>query len=125
MSYSSQAAHYRETQVMTASPAQLVVMLYDHVLVNLRRARIAMEAGHVEQRIALLDKARDGIGELLATLNHDEGGAIAENLVQLYTFALAELVDAGRESDVTRLDRVTAILTELRDAFATLAGERE
>lgn len=125
MSYSSQAAQYRETQVMTASPAQLVVILYDHVLVNLRRARIAVEAGNVEQRILLLDRARHGISELLATLNPTQGGAVAENLSRLYTFLLGELVDVGRQSDVARLDRVTGILTELRGAFGTLAGEQE
>jgi flagellar protein FliS len=125
MSYSSQAAHYRETQVMTASPAQLVVILYDHVLVCLRRARIAMEAGNTEQRILLLDKARHGLGELLATLNHDEGGVIAQNLARLYTFLLSELIDIGRTSDVARLERVTGIVTELRGAFAALAGEQE
>jgi flagellar protein FliS len=125
MSYSSQAAHYREMQVMTASPAQLVVILYDHVLVCLRRARIAMEAGNTEQRIVLLDKTRHGLGELLATLNRDEGGVIAQDLARLYTFLLSELIDIGRTGDVARLERVTGIVTELRGAFATLAGEQE
>ena len=48
MSYGKQAARYRETEVLTATPGQLVVLLYDHLLISLRRARVAMEAGDVE-----------------------------------------------------------------------------
>ena len=123
MSYSAQAAQYREMQVVTASPGQLVVMLYDHLLVNLRRARIAIEAGNVELRIPLLDKARLVISELPSTLNREEGGVVAKDLAALYAFLLSELVDHGRTPDVDRLDRVTGIVVELRNAFAEIAGE--
>lgn len=122
MSYASQAAVYREMDVMSASPGQLVVMLYDHLLVSMRRARIAMEARNVEQRVKLLDKSRTILSELLVTLDHEKGGDVAKNLSGLYTFLLSELVDVGIRSDVRRMERLTGIVAELRDAFATIAG---
>lgn len=122
MSYASQAAVYREMDVMSASPGQLVVMLYDHLLVSMRRARIAMEARNVEQRMKLLDKSRTILSELLVTLDHEKGGDVAKNLSGLYTFLLSELVDVGIRSDARRLERLTGIVADLRDAFATIAG---
>jgi flagellar secretion chaperone FliS len=124
MTYASQAAQYRETQVMTASPEQLVVILYDHILVSLRRARLAIDNGKVELRVEHLSRAREALGELLSTLDHEKGGAIARDLTALYVFLLSELTDIGRHSSPERLDRVTAIVGELRGAFAVAAGEQ-
>jgi flagellar secretion chaperone FliS len=123
MTYATQAAQYREMQVMTASPEQLVVVLFDHVLVTLRRARAAIETFNVDVRIEYLHKSKLAIGELLVTLNHEKGGVIAKNLAALYTFLMTELTDIGRHPGLERLDRVTGIINELRTAFATIAGE--
>lgn len=123
MSYNTQAAQYREVEVLTASPAQLVVILYDHLLVNLRRAHIAMEAGNVEMRSTLLGKARLVLSELLSTLDREQGGEIADHLSGLYAFLFNELVDLGSRPDTARLERVTGMVGELRDAFAQIAGE--
>lgn len=123
MNYATQAAQYREMQVTTASPEQLVVILYDHLLVCLHRARSAVENERVDLRIDLLDRSRRVVSELLATLDHDRGGVIAKDLAALYAFLLGELVDIGRDPRVERIDRVTAIVEELREAFAVAAGE--
>jgi flagellar protein FliS len=77
MSYSNQAAAYRARQVETASPTQLVVLVYGAALSNLLSARRAVETGNVEARVTSVGKARDAIMELLVTLNTDEGGEIA------------------------------------------------
>jgi flagellar secretion chaperone FliS len=124
MTYATQAAQYREMQVMTASPEQLVVILYDHLLVCLRRTRLAVETAAIDSRIELLDKSRRVLAELLVTLNHEKGGTIARDLAALYAFLLNELSDVGRNPSVPRIDRITSIATELRDAFAVAAGEQ-
>jgi flagellar protein FliS len=116
------AARYQEMEVLAASPAQLVVVVFDHLLVMLRRARIAMEQGNVELRVDALGRARDAVAELLVTLDHEKGGSVASQLSGLYTFFLSELVDVGRRNDVSRLDRIAGMVQELRDAFAQIAG---
>jgi flagellar protein FliS len=122
MSY-SQANVYREREVLSASPEKLVVMSFDHVLVNLRRARMALEAGNIELRAQSLGKAREGVMELLTTTDSERGGAIADNLRAVYSYALSEFLAIGRSRDVAQLDRIAAILGNLRDAFATIASE--
>lgn len=121
MSYAAHAAQYQEVAVRSASPAQLVVMIYDHLLLNLRRARMAAEQQNLELRLTSLDKARAALSELLITLDHERGGEISGQLSGIYRFALAELIELGAHPAADRLDRVIALLAELRDAFATVA----
>ena len=121
MSYSRQATRYRETEVLTATPGQLVVLLYDHLLLSLRRGRVAMEARDADVQAECLDKARNVLTELLVTLDRERGGEVAVNLAALYSFLLGELVQVGIRADVARLDRVSHMIGELRDAFAQVA----
>lgn len=121
MSYSGSADQYREVAVLSASPAQLLTMTYDHLLVSLRRARMAIDSGNVEARCRHVASCQDVIAELLVTLDHERGGEIAGNLSALYTFFLRELMLLGSAPDVTRLDRLTALVQELRDGFAQAA----
>ena len=118
MSYARQASRYRETEVLTATPGQLVVLLYDHLLVSLRRASVAMAGNDLELQGESLEKSRNVLTELLVTLDREKGGEVASNLAALYSFLLGELVQIGVRPDVARLDRVTRMIAELRDAFA-------
>lgn len=118
MTYQSQAAQYQEMEVMTASPEQLVVILFDHLLVTLRRAQMAMEAKNFPMRNKQVEKARLIISELLAVLNYEAGGEIAQQLATLYTYSLGELVAPTPGQVVT----VVQIVTDLRDGFAEAAG---
>jgi len=123
MSYSQQSAAYREREVLTASPARLVVLCYEHTLANLFRARRAVQTGNIEDRVTAVGKARDGIMELLVTLNVEQGGEIAKNLHSLYTFVLTELSDVARRPDGARLEVVIRIVTDLHSAFAAVAKD--
>jgi flagellar protein FliS len=122
MSY-SQANVYREREVLTASPEKLVVMTYDHVLVNLRRARVAIEGRRIEQRVQALSSAREGVMELLMSTDAERGGDVANTLRSVYAFVLRELLDIGRSLDIAQLDRVVAIVNDLRDAFAAIVSD--
>jgi flagellar protein FliS len=123
MSYSSQSVAYREREVLTASPARLVVLTYEHALSNLLRARRAVQTGSIEDRVVAVGKARDAIMELLITLNMEQGGQIAQNLKSLYSFVINELSEVARRPDGARLEAVIKIVTELHGAFATVARD--
>ena len=116
--YGAQAARYRDAELASASPGQLVVMLYEKMLRTLRRARTAAEQGEIEQRATALLSVHDMIAELQASLDHDVGGRISRDLDALYTFMLGELHAANRHQDVARIDVVLRIATELHEAFA-------
>lgn len=123
MSYASAAVAYREREVLTASPGRLVVITFDHLLVNLRRARFAMEANNAELRAESVAKAREAVMELLVTTDVERGGAIAGNLRSIYVYLVRELLMIGRRNDVAKIDSFVGIVTDLRDAFATVTAE--
>lgn len=120
-SYSRSAARYREVEVHSATPGQLVVILYDHLLTHLARARQSMGPDQIEARSDALSVCRSVVTELLVTLDRERGGSIAVHLAAIYSFVLGELTTLGLRPEVERLERVTNIMRELRDAFAQVA----
>ncbi len=110
-------------QVLSASPARLTVLLFEHLEVVMRRAQTAIRNDQIELRITNLSRAREIISELLGTLDIEHGGAIAIDLSMLYGFLLAELVDVGTRRDVVRLGRLIGIVNTLGTAFAGAAAQ--
>lgn len=121
MSYANQTSAYRQVEVLSASPAQLVVIVYDYLLVQLCRAARGIETGDVELRADALARANAAITELLNGLDTERGGAIGQHLNSLYMFYLGELIDIGRRNDLTLLTRIRTQVSDLRAAFAELA----
>jgi len=123
MSYASQAANYRDLEILSATPERLVVLMFDHLVIQLERARIGTERSDLELQVASLNKARAIVGELLATLDFEQGGAIAPQLADLYQFLLVELIDVGQRGDITMMRRLAAIASTLRDGFVGAAEQ--
>ncbi len=106
-----------------ASPERLVVIAFEQLVVNLERARMAMERNDLELRVTALRRARGLVGELLATLDFEKGGAIAAQLADLYQYMMYELVDIGQRNDMMTLKKLVNIASSLRDGFAGAASE--
>ena len=83
-SFSSSAARYREVEVNSATPGQLVVILYDHLLTHLARARHAMGPDQIEARSDALSVCRTVVTELLVTLDRERGADLAVHLGAIY-----------------------------------------
>jgi flagellar secretion chaperone FliS len=115
-------AAYRQQSVMTATPGQLVVMLYDGCLRFLHQGAYAMRDGSRLQAHSRLARAEAIIDELLATLDMEQGGEIAARLQGIYVFCRSHLLEARREQDAEKIDAVARLLGELREAFAQVAG---
>jgi flagellar protein FliS len=125
MSTASLRARYLSDRIATASPQQLLVMLYDRLALDLERAEDALvgkdrEAAHVQ-----LMHAQEIVLELRSSLQVDvwEGGP---RLAALYSWLVGELIQANLKGDVRRVRDCRAIVEPLRDAWreaaASLAG---
>ena len=112
---------YRESSVLTASPEQLVVMLYDGAGRFLRQAEAALSEGAVEHAHDRLNRGEAIIDELLATLDMDQG-QIAERLQAIYVYCKRCLIEARLERDASKVRLVVRLLTELREAWAQVAA---
>ena len=120
-------AAYRETRVRTASPAQLVVMLYDEavkqcdVAGDLMKGDVKKNPQDIEKINAALGKVQDIITELMASLDFDAGGEIAENLFALYVWFSRELLDANLAKDYAKVGKVRSMIADLRGAWSEAA----
>lgn len=113
---------YRQTQVQSRTPLELVVMLYDGALVSLSAARAAIERRDIASRRDSIGRALAIISELQSTLNLEQGGEVAAQLDELYGFASRRLLDATIKNEVTPVDEVSRVFTTLRDAWQTIAA---
>lgn len=121
MAYPNASVHqYRKAAVSSASPLQLVVMLYDGALRFLTAARSNMERGELEQQNENCKRAQDIVAELTACLDLNAGGEIAQNLFSLYGFVFDRIVQANLEDNISYLDQASRVLTELRASWAEL-----
>src|SRR4051794_30704629 len=100
---------YRESAVMTASPEQLVVMLYDGAIRFLRQAEAALAEQAWENAFERLSRAEAIVDELLATLNMD-AGEIAERLQGIYVFCKRCLIEGRLQRDPAKVGQVVTLL---------------
>ncbi len=112
---------YQSSAILTASQGQLIVMLYDGASRFLAQGSIAMREQRVELAHNKLRRAEMIIGHLRASLNFEEGAAIAHNLQSIYVFCTRHLNRARVERDPEKIDQVISILAQLRDAWAQIS----
>jgi len=115
---------YRESAVLSAQPEQLIVMLYDGARRFLGQAAIAMGDGQVELAHRKLRRTEDILMHLREVLDLEQGGEIATRLQSIYMFCQSYLLKARLDRDPAKIDRVSAMLGELRDAWATIEQQR-
>ena len=113
---------YRDSAVLTATPEQLVVMLYDGAVRFLRQAEVALGEGAFLHGFEKLGRGEAILDELLATLNMDTG-EIAERLQAIYVFCKKTLIEARLQRSPEKVAHVIALLTNLREAWAKLSEQ--
>jgi flagellar protein FliS len=120
---------YRETRVKTASPGQIIVMLYGEAVKQMDAAieylekDIKARPDLIEKTSAAVVRTQDIITELMASLDFDAGGEIAKNLFSLYMFFNHELIDANIKKDAERIKAVRDMVEELRGAWIEVVSK--
>jgi flagellar protein FliS len=112
---------YRQTQVQSRTPLELVVMLYDGALKAMTAACEAIERRDIPARRDAISHALAIVSELQSTLNIAEGGQVAASLDELYGYANRRLLDAAMKNDVKPINDVRRVFETLRGAWQTIA----
>ena len=111
------ANNYKKMQVSTASPGQILIMLYEAAIQNVKKATQAIEQKNVADKGKYIGKAHDIINELNCSLNHEVGGDITKELEKLYNFMITQLIKANVENDIAPLTAIQKNLETLLDGW--------
>ncbi len=110
-------SRYQEIEIRTATPTQLVLILYDAILSNLQKARQHLAHGEVEGRTRCINKASSVLTELQTNLSFEAGGQIAQSLDRLYRYIKKRIFEANLKQDAAPLTECIRLLGGLREAW--------
>ena len=108
---------YQDSAVRGATPIELVVLLYDSAIEDMRRALAAMKKGEIEARSAAVGHALMVLQQLQGTLDFERGGAAAKQFEQFYSLVRAKLLEAQIRSSPDLMQQQIRFLSEVRDCW--------
>lgn len=111
---------YLKTKVLTASPAELRLMLIDGAIRFTKQARSGIRDRDFEQSFEGFSKARAIVTELISGLNPEVDAELCDRLTGLYTFIFTRLVDASSERSIEIIDEVLELFRFERETLAML-----
>jgi flagellar secretion chaperone FliS len=114
------AQNYLRTQVLTATPEQLQMMLYDGAIRFAEQARPALAARNWEASYNAISRAQKIITELTSSLRHDIAPELCGRLASIYNFIYRKLVEANVEHKTEALDEAIKILKFQRETWEML-----
>ncbi len=114
------AQNYLRTQVLTATPEQLQMMLYDGAIRFAEQARPALAARNWEASYNAISRAQKIITELTSSLRHDIAPELCGRLASIYNFIYRKLVEANVEHKTEALDEAIKILKFPRETWEML-----
>lgn len=111
------ANNYKKMQVSTASPGQILIMLYEAAIQNVKKSITAIEAKNIAEKGKYIGKTHDILNELNCSLNHEIGGDVSKELERLYNFMITQLIKANLENDSNPLHSVQKNLETLLEGW--------
>ncbi|RAP73927.1 flagellar export chaperone FliS [Paenibacillus montanisoli] len=115
----AQMNKYLDNSVQTASPAQLLIMLYDGAIRFSKAAIMAIKDGKNEDANRNLLKVQAIVSEFEITL--DRKSELADGLLKLYEYFKMRLMEANIKKDTAPVEEVLGYLTELRETWVAAA----
>ncbi|MHB8813007.1 MAG: flagellar export chaperone FliS [Steroidobacteraceae bacterium] len=126
-SQQSKLAAYRSVSahgaVADADPHALVLTVMDAALARIGAASACIERKQTLRMASLLHSAVILIAELRGSLDLARGGALAQNLSDLYEYMTRRLIHANSSADATAVAEVVSLLEEIRQAWAAIGPQ--
>ncbi|SDV99730.1 flagellar protein FliS [Arthrobacter sp. cf158] len=126
MTYSAlraqQLSRYNDDAVLSAPPARLLTMLYDRLLLDLKRAQLAQDDGNWDVARENLLHAQAIVAELRSTLRTDAWDGAA-SLASIYDYSMEALIGANIYRDVERTKECIELLEPLRQGWHEAAAQ--
>lgn len=107
-----------ETKVFSATPEELVSLLFDGARAAVLKAKLHLENNQIAERGESISKAVDIVETgLKSSVNKEKGGEVANHLIASYDLIVYHLMQANLHADLDRLNIAEQMLTTLSDAW--------
>lgn len=113
---------YFESSVLTATPLELVAMLYRCALDNIAEARRCLAEGDVAGRVQPVNRAFDAVAELNLSLDHRKGGDLSRTLAELYGYISHKVVQGHCTQTDEPFAEAAQLLSTLGDSWERIAS---
>lgn len=117
------AQNYLRNKVLTATPEQLQMMLFDGVVRFCEQARPFLESKQFDKSYELISRAQKIVVELQSSLKHDVAPDLCSNLAALYVYIYKQLIQANVKHDVIALDEAVKQLKFQRETWEMLLSQ--
>ena len=114
---------YLRTRVMTATPEQLQMMLYDGAIRFSEQARAALEARDYEKSYNMISRVQKIITEMSCTLKREVLPDLCDKLTALYGYVYKKLIEANVQHSVGAIDEALELLRYQRETWALLLDQ--
>lgn len=109
-------ASYKKQSVMTMTPGEMLLTLYDEILKELATAKRGIEQKNYTEVNRALQKSQRILNHLKTTLDFKYD--ISKNLNSLYDYFISRIVSANMKKDVSLLDEISPMIAELRETYS-------
>jgi flagellar protein FliS len=109
-----------ESRVESASPHELIALLFDGLLTSLAVAKVHMAAGNIEAKSQAITKASRIITEGLKGSLDPRGGDLSDNLGMLYDYCVASLMQAHLKNDAALIDEVVGLIGPVSETWKSM-----
>lgn len=111
-----------ESEVLSASPHRLIALLFDCADRKMRAAGLHMQAGRIARKGEEISKTLDIVNNgLLAALDMERGGDMAEQLASIYDYVATRLMQANARNDIEALEEARTLLNDIGSAWREIA----
>lgn len=110
----------RVTGVASADNVQLIQMLFDGLLESLAMAKGHMMNGVIDEKSKAISRAARIVVGLQGALDFDQGGELARNLNDLYSYVTRRLFHVNAHNDLEALAEITSLMKDISEAWQNL-----
>ena len=115
--YNKYIKQYQASNVNTATPEKLMIMMFDGALQFLQKAKVAIAEGNLKERSQNIDGARKIIRELMRTIDLENGNDVSKQLFKLYNKMAMNLIKANVQRNAALIDTVIEDISNIRWGF--------
>lgn len=115
--YNKYIKQYQTSNITTASPEKLMIMLFDGAIQFLQKAKVAIAENNMQERAQNIESARKIIREFMRTIDLENGNDVSKSLFKLYNRMAMDLIKANVTRNAEKIDKVIEDLTNIRWGF--------